>query len=313
MPKGYRHLTYDKRCQIYALLKSGWAKAEVARQIGVHRSTITKELKRNTGRKGYRYIQAQEKASARRVAASAAPRKMKPGLVREIEEKLTQEQWSPDQISGWLRTQGQACVSCERIYRHIWKDKRNGGGLWRCLRHSGKKYNKRKGKNSGRGLIRGRVDIAERPAIAAEKRRIGDWEGDTIIGRSPKGAIMTHVDRKSKYTKLAILPDKSAPPSKRPPTPHFFPSPTRLRPSLMTTARSSPATLRSQPSLALTSTSPSLIIPSGLNNTPTASSASTSQKAPTSLPSLPPIPNRTNSPSQNTRYKTPSEVFFAAA
>lgn len=210
MPKGYRHLTYDKRCQIYALLKSGWAKAEVARQIGVHRSTITKELKRNTGRKGYRYIQAQEKASARRVAASAAPRKMKPGLVREIEEKLTQDQWSPDQISGWLRRQGQACVSCERIYRHIWKDKRNGGGLWRCLRHNGKKYNKRKGKNSGRGLIPGRVDIAERPAIAAEKCRIGDWEGDTIIGRSPKGAIMTHVDRKSKYTKLAILPDKSA-------------------------------------------------------------------------------------------------------
>lgn len=210
MPKGYRHLTYDKRCQIYALLKSGWAKAEVARQIGVHRSTITKELKRNTGRKGYRYIQAQEKASARRVAASAAPRKMKPGLVREIEEKLTQEQWSPDQISGWLRRRGQACVSRERIYRHIWKDKRNGGGLWRCLRHNGKKYNKRKGKNSGRGLIPGRVDIAERPAIAAEKCRIGDWEGDTIIGRSPKGAIMTHVDRKSKYTKLAILPDKSA-------------------------------------------------------------------------------------------------------
>ena len=101
-------------------------------------------------------------------------------------------------------------MSCERIDRHIWTDKRNGGGLWRCLRHSGKKYNKRKGKNSGRGLIPGRVDIAERPAIAAEKRRIGDWEGDAIIGRSPKGVILTHVDRKSKYTKLAILPDKSA-------------------------------------------------------------------------------------------------------
>ena len=210
MPKGYRHLTYDKRCQIYALLKSGHAKTEIAELLGVHRSTITKELKRNTGGKGYRYLQAQEKASARRAAASGAPRKMKPGLVREIEEKLRQDQWSPEQISGWLKRQGRAFVSCERIYRHIWKDKSNGGDLWRHLRHSGKKYNRRKGKTSGRGLIPGRVDIAERPAIAAENRRIGDWEGDAIIGRSLKGAILTHVDRTSKYTKLAILPDRSA-------------------------------------------------------------------------------------------------------
>jgi len=210
MPKGYRHLTYDKRCQIYALLKSGHAKIEIAQLLGVHRSTITKELKRNAGLKGYRYLQAQEKACARRAAASGAPRKMKPGLIREIEEKLTQEQWSPDQISGWLKRQGRAFVSCERIYRHIWKDKRNGGGLWRHLRHTAKKYNRRKGKTSGRGLIPGRVDIAERPAIVAEKSRIGDWEGDAIIGRSLKGAILTHVDRTSKYTKLAILPDRSA-------------------------------------------------------------------------------------------------------
>ena len=106
MPEGYRHLTYEKRCQIYALLKSGCAKTEIARLIGVDRSTITKELKRNTGGKGYRYKQAQEKAAARRDEASGAPRKMKPDLVREIEEKLTQEQWSPDQISGWLKRQG---------------------------------------------------------------------------------------------------------------------------------------------------------------------------------------------------------------
>ncbi len=160
--------------------------------------------------RGIATLQAQEKASARRAAASGAPRKMKPGLVREIEEKLTQEQWSPEQISGWLKRQGHVFVSGERIYRHIWKDKRNGGGLWRHLRHSGKKYNRRKGKTSGRGLIPGRVDIAERPAIAQEKRRVGDWEGDTIIARSLKGAILTHVDRTSKYTKLAILPDRSA-------------------------------------------------------------------------------------------------------
>jgi IS30 family transposase len=210
MLKGYRHLTYDKRCQIYALLKSGHPKTEIAELLGVHRSTIARELKRNRGRRGYRCLQAQEKASARRAAASGAPRKMKPGLIREIEEKLTQDQWSPDQISGWLKRQGRAFVSCERIYQHIWKDKKNGGELWRHLRHSAKKYNRRKGKNSGRGLIPGRVDIAERPAIAQEKRRIGDWEGDAIVDRSLKRAILTHVDRKSKYAKLAILRDRSA-------------------------------------------------------------------------------------------------------
>ena len=150
MPKGYRHLTYDKRCQIYALLKSGWAIAEVARQIGVHRSTITKELKRNTGRKGYRYIQAQEKASARRVAASAAPRKMMPGLVREIEEKLTQERIETTIKSAAGSGRKDRPASAANASTGIsGKDKRNGGGLWRCLRHNGKKYNKRKGKNSG--------------------------------------------------------------------------------------------------------------------------------------------------------------------
>ena len=78
------------------------------------------------------------------------------------------------------------------------------------MRHSGKKYNKRKGKNSGRGLIPNRVDIDQRPAIVAAKSRIGDWEADTIIGANHKGAVMSHVERRSKYTKLAKLPDKSA-------------------------------------------------------------------------------------------------------
>ena len=127
-----------------------------------------------------------------------------------IEEKLTQEQWSPDQISGRLAKDGIAFISHERIYQHIWKDKKNGGKLHLHLRHSGKKYNKRKNNNSGRGLIPNRVDIDQRPAIVAEKSRIGDWEADTIIGANHKGVVMSHVERKSKYTKLAKLPNKSA-------------------------------------------------------------------------------------------------------
>ena len=210
MPEGYLHLTCEQRCQIYALLQSGHSQAHIARQIGVDPSTISRELVRNTGARGYRFKQAHEKASQRREEASDKPRKMTPDLVELIEEKLTQEQWSPDQISGRLAKDGVAFISHERIYQHVWKDKKDGGTLYLHLRHSGKKYNRRKGRNSGRGLIPNRVDIDQRPPIVAAKSRIGDWEADTIIGANHKGVVMSHVERTSKYTKLAKLPDKNA-------------------------------------------------------------------------------------------------------
>src|SRR5271166_468820 len=183
--------------------------AHIARKIGVDPSTICRELVRNTGARGYRFKQAHEKASQRRKEASDKPRKMTPHLVELIEEKLTQEQWSPDQISGRLAKDGVAIISHERIYQHVWKDKKDGGALYLHLRHSGKKYNKSKGKNSGRGLIPNRVDIDQRPSVVAAKSRIGDWEADTIIGANHRGAVMSHVERNSKYTKLAKLPHKS--------------------------------------------------------------------------------------------------------
>ena len=180
MPEGYLHLTCEQRCQIYALLQSGHSQAHIARKIGVDPSTISRELVRNTGARGYRFKRAHEKASRRRKEASDKPRKMTPDLVELVEEKLTQEQWSPDQISGRLAKDGVACISHERIYQHVWKDRKDGGKLYLHLRHSGKKYNKRKGKNSGRGLIPNRVDIDRRPAVVAAKSRLGDWEADTL-------------------------------------------------------------------------------------------------------------------------------------
>jgi IS30 family transposase len=210
MPEGYLHLTYEQRCQIYALLKSGHTQSHIASQIGVDRSTISRELSRNSGARGYRFKQANEKALLRRHQASATPRKMTPQVVAVIEEKLTQQQWSPEQISGRLAKEGVASISHESIYRYVWNDKKDGGNLYLHLRHSGKKYNKRKGKNGGRGLIPNRIDIDQRPAVVATKSRIGDWEADTIIGARHQGAILSHVERKSKYTKLARLPDKTA-------------------------------------------------------------------------------------------------------
>ena len=138
---------------------------------------------------------------------------MTPEVIAGIETRLVQEQWSPQQISGWMRRQagsGQACISHERIYQHVWQDKRAGGGLWRQLRHNGKKYNKRKGLTAGRGCIPNRIDISLRPAIVEEKARIGDWEIDTVIGAGHKGVLVTAVDRMSKYVVVEAVANKTA-------------------------------------------------------------------------------------------------------
>jgi IS30 family transposase len=109
----------------------------------------------------------------------------------KIEAKLRHLRWSPEQISGWLSEQG-IKLSHERIYQMIWDDKRDGGNLWRSLRRRGKRYNRRAGKNAGRGLILNRIDISERPAIVARKTRLGDWEGDTVV--SADGAFKAGED-----------------------------------------------------------------------------------------------------------------------
>jgi len=209
MPKGHRHLTYDQRCQISAFLQAGIRPAQIARELNVAPSTISRERRRNRGKRGYRHKQAHSKAVARRKKASSVPRKIDFAQVELIERLLTQEQWSPDQISGFL-ARGKLFVSHEWIYRHIWADKKKGGDLYTHLRHRGKKYNRRGEKTAGRGLIPNRVDISQRPEIVEEKIRIGDWEGDLIIGKNHKGAIMSHVDRASKYTKLVLLQNKRA-------------------------------------------------------------------------------------------------------
>lgn len=208
MPKGYHHLTYEQRCQIEAL-KGSVSKAEIAKKVGVHRSSIFRELARNSGPAGYFFRPAQELATAKRKMASRSVVKMTDTNIALIEKRLA-EKWSPEQISGYFKANAIMEISHESIYRHIWTDKAAGGCLYKHLRHTGKKYNKRGTKTAGRGLIPNRVDIDQRPKTVEEKSRIGDIEGDTIIGAQHKGAILSYVDRNSKYTKLALLPDKKA-------------------------------------------------------------------------------------------------------
>ena len=180
MPEGYTHLTPDDRCQIEVLLRRGDSYCAIGLLLGRPASTIRREIARNAGLRGYRKRQAQFSASARRSAASRRAKKMTPAVITGIEAKLTEAQWSPEQISGWMQTQAGAGeagskvrVSHERIYQHVWQDKRAGGKLWRQLRHNGKKYNKRKGMTAGRGCIPNLIDISKRPAIVEDKARIG--------------------------------------------------------------------------------------------------------------------------------------------
>ena len=211
MQKIYHHLTGEQRSQIEALKRRRLSNAVIARQLGVDRATIGREIKRNLARGGYRGRSARIKASARRTKASARPHAMTAVLLALIEAKLTGEQWSPDQISGWLAKTKQGNISPEAIYHHVWADKKKGGTLYTHLRHGGKKYNKRKGKNTWRGIILGRTDIDLRPAVVNEKSRIGDWEGDTIAGNSHQSALLSHVERTSKFTRLHKLHAATAP------------------------------------------------------------------------------------------------------
>lgn len=205
MPKHYNHLTYEQRCQIYALKQRHFSQSEIASDLGVRQCTISRELARNTGKRGYRFKQANDFAKERSIIHKSKKRVMTKILVAKIEDALVQKQWSPEQISGRLELEDGTKVSHESIYQHIWRDKKAGGMLHKQLRQQGKKRNKRSGKNAGRGLIPARVDIAQRPAIVAEKSRVGDWELDSIIGAKHQGAITSMVERKTKLTRLVLL------------------------------------------------------------------------------------------------------------
>ena len=204
----YRKLTTDKRCQIYALMKIGMKQNAIAEMIDVHPSTISRELARNRGEKGYRHQQAQRMADERRQSATKY-RKMTAEMIAIVESKV-REDLSPDQVSGWLeRTRGEY-LSHERIYQHIWEDKKNGGNLYTHLRRRGKKYQRRSGVYNSRGQIKNRVSIEQRPAVVDNKTRVGDWEMDLVIGKGNSGVLLTLVERKTLFTLSTPLKGKHA-------------------------------------------------------------------------------------------------------
>jgi len=201
----YTQLAQEQRYQIYALLKMGHNRTEIAAVIGTHKSTISRELGRNCGLRGYRPKQAHHKALCRR---NHSRMRILPEIWELIETKLCLD-WSPEQISGWLSRYYAIQVSHEWIYQYILADKHAGGDLYRHLRCQ-KKRRKRYGSYDRRGKLPNRVSIEERPEIVAQRQRIGDWEVDTIIGKGHRQAIVTLTERKSRFALLRKVDRRTA-------------------------------------------------------------------------------------------------------
>jgi transposase, IS30 family len=198
----YKQLSQNERYQIFALMKAGFNQSKIASVLGRHKSTIAREIHRNTGKRGYRPRQACLIAKKRSERCRNA-RKISLEILNQAFEFI-KIQWSPEQVSSRLS------ISHESVYRHIYKDRQCGGTIWQSLRCQ-KKKKKRYGSGHGRrGQIIGKRPIIERPEIVDKRLRIGDWEGDTVIGAGHKQAIVSLVERKSGYTILAKVPNKTA-------------------------------------------------------------------------------------------------------
>lgn len=207
----YTHLTAGERYHIDELLRQGFAQSAIAKALSRSASSISRELRRNKGKRGWRPHQANEKAKEKLIARGK-------GNASKVDEsawdyaldKLKTAQWSPEQINGRLKKEKLPLISHESIYQRILADKRSGGHLYKHLRCKKKRRNRYGAKTAGRGCIPNRIDIEERPAIVDSRKRVGDWEGDTVIGSHDGGAVIaTMVERKSRFLVVSKAKNKT--------------------------------------------------------------------------------------------------------
>lgn len=208
----YRHLSLAERHYIEVERKAGKSMNHIGQALNRSQSSISRELSRNTGQRGYRHQQADRQA-AERHANKAKSIKLTDEIQSLIVRYLKQD-WSPEQIAGRLKQEGKVSLHHETIYQYILADKKNGGELYQHLRHQNKTYRKRYGSPRNRSGIPNRVDIDERPEVANQRQRLGDWEADTIIGKQHQGAVVTLDERQSKLRLAAPLAGKKAMPVK---------------------------------------------------------------------------------------------------
>ena len=199
----YHQLTSEERYALATLKRQGLRPAAIARALGRHRSTICREIERNRRKDGgYRWSTASEKTRGRR-SRSRRNQRFTAADWERVEVWL-REDFSPEQVSGWLRRFRMLSISHETIYRYIWMNKRRGGTLHRHLRCAQKKRRKRYGRYDSRGRLAGKRAIFERPPGAENRSRVGHLEGDTVLG-TDRDCLLTLVDRKTGFTIIGKL------------------------------------------------------------------------------------------------------------
>ena len=201
----YNQLIEGQRYQIEAYLREGFSYREIGKRLSVSHSTISREVRRNRIRDNH-YLPEIAHAKTMKRRCQAAKYNISGLTVTFVEFGLSQK-WSPEQIAGVGKMIGYS-VSHEWIYGFVQRDKLRGGKLFKQLRHGHRKY--RKGSRAKRVIIPNRVGIEHRPAIVDTKKRFGDWEVDTVLGKQGTGAIVSLVERKSKLYLLRKVPAKSA-------------------------------------------------------------------------------------------------------
>jgi IS30 family transposase len=203
----YKRITEGERNQIYALMQAGKGNNEIARQIGRHKSTVSREIKRNAGGRGYRPGQAQEKADER--AKRPGARRFTEAVRLDAEERLRMG-WTPEMISGRARLEGRPRVCKETIYGHVYADAKEGGRLWENLPRAKRGRKRRCPRKDGRGRIKDRRMIDERPPEVESRGVAGHWEGDLVNGAAGTGNLVTLVERKTRFLLVARVQTKEA-------------------------------------------------------------------------------------------------------
>ena len=204
------HLTQEQRYTISCMLKQGYNKSEIARAITKDKSVVFNEIKRNSDNRSGIY----DDDLANRKAAKRQKEKAKnirfTRFIQDEIELLLRADYSPEQVVGTLKKQEKETVSVERIYQHIWEDKKNKGDLHTHLRRQGRKYRKRGSSKDTRGIIKNRISIDQRNKIVEKRSRFGDLEVDLIIGKNHNQAILTVNDRASGMLKMKKVASKEA-------------------------------------------------------------------------------------------------------